>query len=250
MDVNAIYVLWLREVKRFLRSKARIIGTIIMPVFFLLGLGFGFNSLVKIPGVGNYIQYIVPGIVGMTILFVGVFSGFQVIWDRQFGFLKEIMVTPNSRISITLGRIAGGATTAMIPSLLVLLLSLGIGFAPTVSLPLLYLIPFLILIGVCFISLGLIISSFVNDPQAFSAIVNFFTFPLLFLSGAIFPLGVFPSSVQYVGYFNPLTYGVDGVRYALTGASANPVLLDLLAIFVASVLLVALAAYATKRSES
>ncbi len=247
MDVNAIYVLWLRELKRFFRSKARILGTVIMPVFFLLGLGFGFNSLVKIPGVGNYIQYIVPGIIGMTILFIGVFSGFQVLWDRQFGFLKEIMVTPNSRVSITLGRIAGGATTALVPSMIVLVLSLGVGFAPVLSLEMLWMIPFLVLIGVSFISLGLIISSFVDDPQGFSSIVNFFTFPLLFLSGAIFPMGVFPSSVQYVGYFNPLTYGIDGMRYALTGASAYPPLLDLGAILVASVLLLALAAFTAKR---
>ncbi len=250
MELNAIYVIWLRELKRYGRSKARIIGTLLMPIFFLLGLGYGFNSLVKIPGVVNYVQYIVPGIVGMTLLFVGSTSGFMVLWDRQFGFLKEIMVTPNSRVSIILGRVFGGATTAVIPSLLVLGLSMLIGFTPVASPNLLYLIPFLLLIGVSFISVGLIVSSFVNDPQAYGVIVNFFTFPLFFLSGAIFPLKVFPSAVQYVAYFNPLTYGVDGLRYALTGGSALPVLADLLAITIASVVLVALSTWSIRKSDS
>jgi ABC-2 type transport system permease protein len=249
MDVNAIYVLWLREIKRFFRSKARIVGTLLLPIFFLLGLGFGFNSLVRIPGVGNYIQYIVPGIVGMTLLFVGSTSGFMVIWDRQFGFLKEIMVTPNSRMSIALGRIAGGATTAIIPAVLILFLSLLIGFQPVLSPALLAVIVFIVLIGICFISVGLIVSSFVNDPQAYGVIVNFFTFPLFFLSGAIFPLSVFPGAVQYVAYANPLTYGVDGLRYALLGTSSLPLWLDLLALLAAAVILVVAATWAVRKSE-
>lgn len=145
-DFNAIYVLWLREVKRYLRSKARVIGTLLTPIFFLLGLGFGLNSLVTL-GNGSYLQYLVPGIIGMTLLFTGSTSGFMVIWDRQFGFLKEIMVTPNSRLSIAIGRILGGATTAVVPSFLVLILSLFVGFRPQLSLAIILLLIFVVLTG-------------------------------------------------------------------------------------------------------
>jgi ABC-2 type transport system permease protein len=173
----------------------------------------------------------------------------MVIWDRQFGFLKEIMVTPNSRLSVALGRIAGGATTAVIPSLLVLLLSLFVGFHPYVSMAMLWILVLVVLIGIIFISVGLTLASFVDDPQAYGVIVNFFTFPLFFLSGSLFPLTTLPQAVQYVSYANPLTYGVDGIRYALTGASAFPLAIDLLALFAAAVIMVLLSTWAFKKSE-
>jgi ABC-2 type transport system permease protein len=249
LDTNAIYVLWLREIKRYTRSKARIIGTIMMPIFFMLGLGYGLSTFIHLPNNINYFQFIVPGIIGMTLLFTGATSGFQVIWDRQFGFLKEIMVTPNSRVSITIGRVAGGATTALIPAFLVLFLAILIGFHPVLSLYNLLTIVFVILIGVVFISLGLIFAAFINDPQAFGVIVNLVTFPLLFLSGAIYPLSGLPKVVNYITYVNPLTYGVDGLRFALLGSSANSVLVDLVGITVSAIIMVALSTLALKFSH-
>lgn len=249
IDFNAIYVLWLREVKRYVRSKARIIGTILMPLFFLVGLGFGFNSIIKLPGNVSYLQFIVPGIIAMTLLFTGATSGFMVIWDRQFGFLKEIMVTPNSKLSIALGRIAGGATTAIIPSLLILVISLAIGFRPVISAALLLTIVLIILIGMIFISLGLIFASFIDDPQAFGVIVNFVTFPLFFLSGAIFPLTGLPKAIQYISALNPLTYGVDGLRYALLHTSSLSIIVDLIALIIATIIMVALSSWAFKKAQ-
>lgn len=248
-DTNAIYVLWLREIKRYIRSKARIIGTLIMPLFFLLGLGLGLGSFIKLSGASSYLNFLVPGIVGMSLLFTGATSGFMVIWDRQFGFLKEIMVTPNSRLSISLGRIAGGATTSMVPSLLLILIALFVGFSPVVSLANLLIIIFIPLIGATFISVGLILASFVDDPQAFGVIVNVVTFPLFFLSGAIFPLQGLPSVVQYIAYLNPLTYGVDGLRFALFGRSALSPLIDIIVLVVAAIVMALLSTYALRKTE-
>ncbi|HUH78957.1 MAG TPA: ABC transporter permease, partial [Methanoregula sp.] len=122
MDI--IYTIWLRNMKRYIRSKSRIIGSISMPLFFLLFLGFGLNNVVQIPGMGgNYIVFLIPGMVAMSVLFTSVFSGIQIIWDKQFGFLKETLVAPVSRLEIMLGQTAGGATTAFVQGVIILLLS-------------------------------------------------------------------------------------------------------------------------------
>ena len=134
MDTNAIYVLWLRDMKRFIRAKSRIIGMLMMPIIFLLGLGLGLGSLIHLSTGGSYFDFIVPGIIGMSLLFTSIFTGSAVLWDRQFGFLKEILVTPNSRASIVIGRIAGGATTAILQSILVVVIALLIGFQIHVAL--------------------------------------------------------------------------------------------------------------------
>ncbi len=248
-DTNAVYVRWLREIKRYGRSKARILGSIVSPVFFMLGLGFGLSTFIRLPNGTSYLEFLVPGIVGMTLLFTGVMSGFMVIWDRQFGFLKEIMVTPNSRISIALGRIAGGATTAIVPSVLVLLLGLLIGFHIVLSAALLFAILFIILIGIVFNGLGLIFASFIDDPQAFGVIINFITFPLLFISGALFPLDGLPKAIGYIADGNPLTYGVDGIRYALTQTSTMSVWVDAAALLVFAVIIVALTAAVFEKAK-
>ncbi len=249
-DFNAVYVIWLREMKRFSRSKSRVIGLLAMPVFFLVGLGLGFNGIVHIPGVADYLEFLVPGIIGMSLLFISMSSGIAVLWDRQFGFLKEIMVTPNSRTSIVLGRIAGGATTAMIQAVLVIAIAVLIGFTVTVGWINLVAIVFMFLLAVIFISLGLTFGSFITDFQGFSVIMNFITFPLFFLSGAIFPVSSFPGIVQYVSYVNPLTYGVDGLRGALTGTSMFPMWLDVAVLVVAALIMVAITALAFERTET
>ena len=130
INKTAIYVLWVREMKRFWRAKSRIVGALAMPLFFLAFLGLGFRRM-SIPGVDGevgYIRFLVPGIIGMSILFSSTFGGLSVLWDREFGFLKEIMVAPVSRVSIVLGRIAGGATTALIQAILILGISFIMGF--------------------------------------------------------------------------------------------------------------------------
>lgn len=249
MNTNAIYVLWLREMKRFIRAKSRIIGVLIMPLFFLIGLGLGLGSLVHLSGGGSYLQFLAPGIIGMSLMSTAVSSGFSVLWDRQFGFLKEIMVTPNSRTSIVLGRAAGGSTTALLSAAVVTLIALLIGFHVTVTPAIVLAVVFMLLIAMTFISLGLILASVISDMQGFGLITNFFTMPLLFLSNSLFPLSTLPGIVQDVAYVNPLTYGVDGIRGAFGGASLFPLTTDFIVMFAVVVVMVALAAFAFSKSE-
>ncbi len=252
MDSNAIYVLWLRDVIRFIRARSRIIGVLMMPVFFLAGLGLGLGSLIHLPGGGDYLNFIVPGIIGMSLLFTSIFTGSAVMWDRQFGFLKEILVTPNSRLSIVLGRVAGGATTAVLQSILVLIIALLIGFNISFGAANLMALVFMILISTTFIGLGLTLGSVINDFQGFQLVTSFFTMPLFFLSNSIFPIAVLPSYIQFIMYLNPLTYGVDGLRNALlpAGSAALPMWIDLVALLISSAIMLSIAVYAFSKTEA
>jgi len=226
ISTAAVKVLWLRELKRFARAKSRIFGALAMPLFFLAFLGLGFSRM-GVPGVsgeGGYVRFLVPGILGMSLLFSSTFGGLSVLWDREFGFLKEIMVAPVSRMSIVLGRIAGGVTTALLQGVMILMVSYLMGFRVR-SLPSLLLsLVFMVLISVTFLGLGLIFASRMRDMQGFSIVMNFVIFPLFFLSGALYPLDNFPGWLRVVSHLDPLTYGVDGLRGVLIGVSAfNPV---------------------------
>ncbi len=249
---TAIYVLWLREMKRFLRAKSRIFGTVAMPLFFLAFLGMGFRRI-AVPGMSgdvDYFLYLVPGIVGMNLLFSSTFGGLSVLWDREFGFLKEIMVAPVPRVSIVLGRIAGGVTTALIQGLFILgvssLLSFRIKSIPSLGLA----IGFMILISVAFLGLGLIFASKMKDMQGFSIVMNFVIFPLLFLSGAFYPLENFPSWLRYISFLDPLTYGVDGLRGLLAGISSYSILFNFGMMVGFALVMISLGAFFFEKSES
>lgn len=248
----AIYVLWLRELKRLLRAKSRLIGTLLMPVFFLgfLGMGFKRSSIPGVPPGMAYSAFLTPGILGMSILFSSTFAGLSVIWDREFGFLKEIMVAPVNRVSIVLGRIAGGITTSLFQALAILLVSIAIGFRPRYWLMLLPALLFMALISMTFIGLGLIFASKMHDIQGFNLVMNFVIFPLFFLSGALFPMSGFPAWVRIASRFDPLTYGVDGLRASLLGRSELPLLLDLGILSGCALLSVILGAWFFEKSES
>jgi len=220
MDI--VYTLWLRSIKRYVRSKSRILGSLGMPLFLLLALGFGLNSVVRIPGAqgAGYMEFIIPGIIAMSVLFTSVFSGIQIIWDKQFGFLKETLVAPVSRLEIMLGQTFGGATTAVIQGAIILVLSLFIGLQfPGIS-GFLIAFVFMLLIGICFAALGIAIASKMEDMHGFQLIMNFVIFPIFGLSGALFPIESLPAWVKMVTYLDPLTYGVEGIRYGLLGAAA------------------------------
>jgi len=215
----AVYVIWLRNVKKYLRSKSRIIGSLAQPLFFLLILGFGLSSI-SIPGVQtNYTDFVFPGIIAMTVLFTSIFSGIQVIWDKQFGFLKETLVAPVSRTSIMIGQTLGGATTALIQGSLILILSLVITGVHTNFLGILIALAFMILIGLSLTAVGITIASRMEDMQGFQLIMNFLIMPLFLLSGALFPLSSAPGFLRILAYFDPVTYGVEGIRYGLLGIS-------------------------------
>ncbi len=252
IDPIAIQVLWLREMKRFMRAKSRIFGALAMPLFFLAFLGMGFRRM-PVPGVEggvDYIRFLVPGILGMSLLFSSTFGGLSVLWDREFGFLKEIMVAPVSRISIVLGRMAGGVTTALIQGALILLISLMMGFRVNSVISLLLAILFMILISATFLGLGLVFASKMKDMQGFSIVMNFVIFPLFFLSGALYPLENLPIWLRYLGYADPLTYGVDGLRSVLIGVSSRPMLLDLGLMVFFALLMIGWGAYFFEKSDA
>ncbi len=251
INITAIYVLWLREMKRFLRAKSRVIGSLAMPLFFLAFLGMGLGNM-SIPGVSksvDYIHFLVPGVLGMTMLFTSMFAGISVLWDREFGFLKEIMVAPVSRVSIVIGRIVGGTTTSILQGILILGISILMGFNISGISAFLLSVVFMLLISSTFIGLGLIFASKMKDMQGFSLIMNFVIFPLFFLSGALFPLENLPAWLRYVSYIDPLTYGVDGLRGVLINVSSFSVLFDLSVLIAFSALMTLLGAYFFESSE-
>ena len=218
--MGAVYILWLRQLKRYARARARMIGSLGQPLLFLLAMGYGFGPAYAKAGGGDYIQFLAPGIVSMGILFTAVFSGIEIIWDRQFGFLKETLVAPVSRLQIVLGRTLGGATVAFIHGLIVLVMCVVVGFRfeRPALLPLAAL--FMLLLSAASTAVGTAIGSVLEDMQAFPLIMNFLVMPLFFFSGALFPVEGLPKALRVASELNPLTYGVDGLRGALTQSHA------------------------------
>jgi len=241
--MEAIYILWLRQLKRYVRNKSRIIGSLGQPLLFLVALGFGVGPLYQKAGHGNYIEFLAPGVIAMGILFTAIFSGVEIIWDRQFGFLKETLVAPVSRLNIMIGRTLGGATVAMIQGIIVFLLSIAIGFRPMniILIPLSFV--FMFLIAILFTSIGTAIGSMLDDMQGFQLIMNFLVMPLFFLSGALFPLNGIPQFLAIIAAVDPLSYGIDGLRETIGSGAHFGMGIDIAVLSILSVLLLALGAY-------
>lgn len=215
--MKAIKAIWQRQLIRYWRSKSRIVGSIGQPLLFLLALGFGFNPVYRRAGGGNYFDFLSPGVMGQAILFMAVFSGVELIWDRQFGFLKETLVAPVSRLEIVLGKTLGGATIATVQGLIVFLLTLAIGFRPKNWLFLPAAIAVMFFIALLYTALGTAIASTMKDFHGFQLIMNFLVMPTFFLSGALFPLKDAPSGMRLIAALNPFAYGIDALRYFFTG---------------------------------
>ena len=237
---SVLYAMWLRQLKRYWRLKPRIIGALGQPLLFLVALGFGFGPIFEKAGGGNYIAFLAPGIIAMSILFTAMFAGIEVIWDRQFGFLKETLVAPVPRWKIMLGRTLGGATVAMLQGIVVLAICMLIGFSPQslLMLPLAFL--FMFLLALLFTAFGTGLASMLDDMQAFPIIMNFLVMPIFFLSGALFPIESLPEPVKTITLLDPLTYAVDGLRGSLSGTSQIGIIPDLA--IVSALSLIALAA--------
>jgi ABC-2 type transport system permease protein len=216
-EIRGLYTLWLREVKRYLRDRVRILSSFFQPLLWLVIFGSG----IRFAGsVGNLTpqQYIFPGIIGQTLLFTSMFMGISVIWDREFGFLKEILVAPISRFSIFLGKMLGDSTDAVIQGIIVFAFGLLLGMRLNL-LMFLEALPIMMLITFGLVSIGLTIASFIENLESFGVVQSFVNLPLFFLSGALFPvrgLGV-PDWLQTVSSLNPLTYGVDALRTIILG---------------------------------
>jgi ABC-2 type transport system permease protein len=247
--VTAIYILWLREVRRYLRSRPQIIGSLATPLLYLLVLGFGLGPVFAQSGRGSYLQFISPGVVGMGILFTAMFSGIGLLWDRQFGFLKETLVAPVPRIQIMIGRTLGGATIAVIQGTLVLGVCVIAGFRPQglAAVPLALL--FMALTAIVFAGLGTAVGSTLKDMQGFQFIMNFMVMPILFLSGVLFPLENLPTALTVATWLDPLTYGVDGLRAALIGVSQFGVVTDITVLVVVAAAFLTLGAWSFSKIQ-
>jgi len=216
--MSTIYILWLRELKRYIRSRVQIIASLGQPILYLLALGFGLGPVFQRAGNGSYLQFIAPGVIGMSILFMCVFSGIAILWDRQFGFLKETLVAPVSRMQIMLGRTLGSATVAMIQGILVFIVCLLAGFRPQSWLAFPQALVFMAMVAIIFAAMGTAFGSVIKDMQGFPIVMNFMVMPMFFLSGALYPLTHLPKALTIITHLDPLTYGIDGLRGTLIGA--------------------------------
>ena len=255
IDPLPIYTMWLREMKRFLRVKARVVSSLLMPFLFLAFLGrpMSFMPVREIPGMPagiDFLDFLAPGIVGMTLLFAATMSGASVIWDKEFGFLKEVLVAPVNRFSIILGRSLGGMTTAIIQALIIVGIAVAMGVELSSGSGFLLSIVFMILTCATFTGFGLILATKLGDTEGFMAIMNLIVFPIFFLSGAFFPLQAMPAWLRYIMYIDPLTYGVDGLRGTLVGINAFPLWLDFVVLLVLSIALASLGAYFFSKMEA
>lgn len=241
--MRKIYILWLRQIKRYLRSKSRIVGSLAQPLLFLLALGYGFGSVFQRAGEGNYVNFLAPGIIGMSIIFTAIFSGMEVIWDRQFGFLKETLVAPMSRFNIMIGRTLGGATVATMQGVIVMLISLLFGFKLANWFAVIPAVLIMFLVALLFTSLGTMIASLLDDMQGFQLIMNFLVMPLFFLSGALFPLQGLPAALSVIARLDPLSYGIDALRDLLIGAGHYGLGVDVLVLGAVTLLFLSLGSY-------
>jgi ABC-2 type transport system permease protein len=234
---------------RYWRTRSRIIGSLAQPILFLVALGFGLGPIYSQAGGGDYIQFLAPGIIGMSILFTAMFSGMEVIWDRQLGFLKETLVSPSSRFKIFLGRTLGGATVATIQGIVLFFITLIIGFRPASLVVLPLALIFMFFLAFIFTAFGTALASKVEDMQAFPLIMNFIIMPIFFLSGAIFPLESASRGIKTVALFDPLSYQIDALRQILTGASHFGLGIDFSVTIVCAVLVTILGIYLFNRVE-
>lgn len=250
-EFEGIYTIWLREAKRYIRYKSRIVTAIFTPLLWLLVFGVGLGSAIRFGGTpGGYKAFIYPGIICQTILFTCIMAGIGIIMDKQYGFLKEIMVAPLSRASIIFGKALGISTGAIIQAIILLLLSFVVGVQMT---PLIFVeaITVSIIIAIGFSGLGLLIASFMDSMEGFNLVMGFVIMPIFLLSGALFPVTHLPSWLNFIVYLDPLTYGVDALRGIILHRSVLPVELSIIVISIFTVtMIVASALVFTKKEQN
>lgn len=238
MDFDAIRMIWLRDLTRHFRDKVRLLGSITRPVLWLLIMGTGLRPAFNAQGI-SYAHFIFPGIIAMNLIFAAMISTVSIIWDREFGFLKEILVAPIPRSSIVLGKALSGSTVAFIEGLFVL------AFAPfiKINIPLVnlfLLLPLMFLIAFVCTSLGIVIAARMTSFEGFGAISNFVIMPMFFLSGAMFPIDNLPHWIYFMVRLNPLTYGVDLLRWVTLGFNTFTLYIDLLFLAIFSFIMISI----------
>ncbi len=219
MDV--MYQLWLRQVRRYWRSRSRLLGTLGQPILMLLALGYGIGAIYEKAGEGNYLEFLVPGIIAQTVLLSGVFWGIIILQDKRFGFLSEMLVAPVSRLRILLGSALGGATISIIQGLMIFVIALAFGFRPDNWVLIVPAFGVLVFMSLALTSFGAGIASAVDDFQGFQGINNLLVLPLFFLSSALYPLNNIPEALRIISSLNPVSYMVDALRTLLTASPSH-----------------------------
>ncbi len=247
--MRVVFILWLREIRKYVRSRSQIIASLGSPIMYLGVLGFSLGPVFQKAGMGSYLQFMAPGVIGMTVLFTAMFSGIAILWDRQFGFLKETLVAPVPRLQIMLGRALGGATTAIVQGTFVFVITLIAGFRPShwLGIPEAYLV--IVLIALVFSALATAIGSTIKEMQGFQLVMNFLVMPIFFLSGALYPLEGLPRPLAALTRLDPLTYGVDALRGILIGQAHFSVLTDITALMAVAVVFLAFGAWRFSKIE-
>jgi ABC-2 type transport system permease protein len=250
-EFQGIYTIWLREAKRYVRYKSRIVTAISTPLLWLLVFGMGLGTAIRFGGThGGYQSFIYPGIIAQTILFTCIMSGIGIIMDKQYGFLKEIMVAPLSRASISLGKSLGISTGAILQAIILLLLSFVVNVEMT---PIIFIASIIIsiFIAIGLSSLGLFIASFMDSMEGFNLVMSFVVLPIFLLSGALFPVTGLPNWLSFIVYLDPLTYGVDALRGVILGESVLPVEISIVVTVLFAVVMIFLSAIVfTKREQN
>jgi len=254
MEFNAIYVIVAREFKKFIRERSRLFSAIARPLLWLFIVGAGISRLVSHDMGMPYTQFIFPGIIGMTILFSSIFSSISIIWDKEFGFMKEILVAPVSRFSIVIGKALSGTIVSTIQAIIIIALFPFVGFKLGV-LQIVSVIVVCISISFCISAFGIVLATFYESYESFSVIMNFIIMPMFFLSGAMYPVRLLPDILQVAAKVNPLTYGIDALKNVIFAQETGPMgpdfspIADAAIIFLLSIAFVLIAARLFERKK-
>ena len=217
-NLRGVYTIWYRDILRFWYDKMRMISSVAFPLLFLFVFGSGLSSRMGflVPGV-DFTQFIFPGIIGMTVLMSSFMAGISVVWDRELGFLKEVLVAPISRASVAMGKTLGAATVALLQGTIILLFAplIGVSFSIWTVLALL---PLMFLLAASMGSLGILLAARIRSMEAFTAVTQLLMFPMVFLSGAFFPLQDLPGWMNILVKINPATYGIAPIRQVILRA--------------------------------
>ncbi len=215
---RGVWVVAYRELLRFVQERSRLFSSFAMPLIFLVIFGAGFGEIIgaMTPGV-NYIQFMYPGIIAMTVLMSSMMSGISIVWDREFGFLKEILVSPLGRSGIVLGKAVGGAAVAVLQGVVMLILAPILGVSINIVM-VLELVLVIIIVSLSLSGMGLLVASRMKSQQGFQVVIQLIIMPLIFMSGIFYPVNNVPVWMEVVSKANPLTYGVDAIRQLFLGA--------------------------------
>lgn len=246
--LEVVYALWRRDLLKFLRDRRGLITNLTRPFLWLLAVGFGLRGSVRLPAGVDYVSFLVPGLAAMTVLFSSMFAAISIVWEREFGFLKELLVAPVPRAALVAAKMLAATTIALVEAALVLALSPLVG-ARFSAIGALMSLPLLALLGMAVNGLGILVAARMRSFEGFGSVVNFVIQPIFFLSGALYPIGELPRPLRAIVLANPMSYVVDGVRGFCLGHSAFPVVVDVLVAAGAALLLGALAGRAFARME-